>query len=135
LHLGRHIMSFQLTIRTTSEERLYSQRQAVELARIPLEMLRQCEEERLVEARPMPGGQPGYTAADIRRLARVRRLCEELELDLPAVEIVLHLRRQVLGLLAELEEAEARIARREQELLREIRLLRTRYAQETEWSY
>ena len=128
-------MSFQLMIRTGEEEQLYPRLRAAELARLSLEMLRQCEEERLVEARPMVGGQPGYTAADIRRLARVRRLCEELELDLPAVEVVLHLRRQVLGLLAELEEAEARVARREQELLREIRLMRARYAEEPERRY
>lgn len=128
-------MTFQLMIRTTEEERLYPRLHAAELARIPLEMLCQCEEERLVEPRPMPGGQPGYTAADIRQLARVRRLCEELELDLPAVEVILHLRRQVLDLLAELEEAEARIARREQELLREIRLMRARFAEEPDWHH
>ena len=129
-------MSFQLMIQTgEGEERLYPRLRAAELARMSLEMLHRCEEEQLVAARPMVGGQPGYTAADIRRLARVRRLCEELELDMPAVEVVLHLRRQVLGLLAELEEAEARIARREQELLREIRLMRARYAEEPEWGY
>ena len=129
-------MSFQLVIHTgEGEERLYPRLQAAELARMSPEMLRRCEEEQLVAARPMVGGQPGYTAADIRRLARVRRLCEELELDMPAVEVVLHLRRQVLGLLAELEEAEAHIARREQELLREIRLMRARYAEESEWGY
>jgi hypothetical protein len=129
-------MSFQLVIHTgEGEERLYPRLRAAELARMSLEMLHQCEEEQLVAARPMVGGEPGYTAADIRRLARVRRLCEELELDLTAVEVVLHLRRQVLGLLAELEEAEARIARREQELLHEICLMRARYAEEPEWGY
>jgi DNA-binding transcriptional MerR regulator len=123
-------MSFQLIVQTSDEERLYPRLRAAELAQMSLEMLRQCEEERLVEARPMVGGQPGYTAADIRRLARVRRLCAELELDLPAVEVILHLRRQVLALLAEMEEVEARLARREQALLREIRLMRARYAEE-----
>jgi hypothetical protein len=128
-------MTFQLMIQTREEERLYPRLRAAELAQMSLEMLEQCEEERLVETRPMIGGQPGYTAADIRRLARVRRLCEELELGLPAVEVILHLRRQVLGLLAELEEAEERIARREQALLREIRQMRTHYAEEPEWRY
>jgi DNA-binding transcriptional MerR regulator len=128
-------MTFQLIVQTSNQEQLYPRLRAAELAQVSLEMLRQCEEERLVEARPMVGGQPGYTAADIRRLARVRRLCEELELDLPAVEVILHLRRQVLALLAELEEAEARMARREQALLREIRLMRARYAEEPNWSY
>lgn len=128
-------MSFQLVIRTGDEEALYPRPRAAELAQMSLEMLTQCEEEQLVVARLMSGGQPGYTAADIRRLARVRRLCDELGLDLAAVEVVLHLRRQVLALLADLEEREAQMARREQELLREIRRWRGRYAEEPDWGY
>jgi MerR family transcriptional regulator/heat shock protein HspR len=128
-------MAFQLVLQSHDNEALYPRLRAAELAQMSLEMLRQCEEEQLVIARAMSGGQPGYTAADIRRLARVRRLCDELGLDMAAVEVVLHLRRQVLALLDELEQREAQMARREQELLREIRQWRSRYADEPEWGY
>jgi MerR family transcriptional regulator, heat shock protein HspR len=128
-------MTFQLVVQTADDEALYPRLRAAELAQMSLEMLIQCEEEQLVAARAMAGGQPGYTAADIRRLARVRRLCDELGLDLATVEVVLHLRHQVLLLLAELEEREAQMARREQELLGEIRQWRSRYAQEPDWGY
>jgi DNA-binding transcriptional MerR regulator len=102
------------------------------VARISLDFLRLCEEENLLQAKIMAGGQ-GYTPADIRQMARIRRLREDLELDLPAVEVALHLRRQVVELLAQIDEMERQMSKREQELLNEIQQLRRRLASEGEW--
>jgi DNA-binding transcriptional MerR regulator len=102
------------------------------MARISLEFLSECETERLVEIRLTAGGEKGYSPADIRRLNRIRRLCEDLELNLPAVEVVLNLRQQVLDLHTHMAELERLMREREQELLQEIRQLR-RLAAEADW--
>lgn len=81
----------------------------------------------------LPGGGAGYTAADIRRLARIRRLRQSLELDMPAVEVVLHLRRQVIELRSLLGQLEMEMEQREQLRLREIQELRRQLAQEMKW--
>jgi len=54
-------------------------------------------------------------------------------LDLPAVEVALHLRRQVVDLLSQIEQMERHMSKREQELLNEIQQLRRRLASEGEW--
>ncbi|RMG92505.1 MAG: MerR family transcriptional regulator [Chloroflexi bacterium] len=126
-------MTFQLIIRASENEPIYSRAVAARLANISPELLRRCEEERLIQARRMTGGGYGYTVADIRQLARIRRLLEDLELDLPAIEVILHLRQQVVSLLQQIEELEQQMARREQELLAEIQHLRRQLAQEAVW--
>jgi DNA-binding transcriptional MerR regulator len=126
-------MAHQLTIRSIEEEPLYSRQVAAQLARISLEFLQRCEREQFVRPRSMPGGGVGYTVADIRRLARVRRLRYSLGLDLPAVEVVLHLRRQVVELQTDLARLEMEMEQREQAWLREIQELRRQLAQEVKW--
>jgi DNA-binding transcriptional MerR regulator len=83
----------------------------------------------------MVGGGEGYSPADIRQLLRIRRLQEDLGLDLPAVEVVLHMRRQMLDLLAQLDDVERRKRQRERELLAEIQRLRRYLAEGSEWSW
>ena len=75
----------------------------------------------------------GMSAEDVRRLARIRSLHEDLGLDIYAVEVVLRMRRQVVQLLDQMEEIEQRSARREEYLLGEIRTLHRRLAQESDW--
>lgn len=99
---------------------------AAQLARVSVEFLDRCEAEELVQPRRLAGVEGGYTADDIERLSQIRRLHVMLGLDLDAVDVVLHLREQVLALLARLEDLEARFARREQELMDEISDLRHR---------
>jgi len=126
-------MPFNLTVRIRDDEPFYTRSVAAQVARISLDFLRLCEEENLLQAKIMAGGGQGYTPADIRQMARIRRLREDLELDLPAVEVALHLRRQVVELLAQIDEMERQMSKREQELLNEIQQLRRRLASEGEW--
>lgn len=126
-------MATKLTIHYSEEETLYTRPVAAELARVSLDFLRRCEREQLVQPRSLPGGEVGYTTDDIRHLARVRRLRHSLELDLPAVEIVLHLRRQVVDLQAYMAQLELEMEQREQEWLREVQELRRQLAQEINW--
>lgn len=126
-------MPFNLTVRIRDDEPFYTRSVAAQVARISLDFLRLCEQENLLQAKIMAGGGHGYTPADIRQMARIRRLREDLELDLPAVEVALHLRRQVVDLLAQIDEMERQMSKREQVLLDEIQQLRRRLATEAEW--
>ena len=126
--------SFNIVVRSNKEEEpIYSRTVAARLARVSLDFLQRCEQERLIQTHVTRGGKRGYTAADVEQLARIRRLREGLELDLAAVEVILHLRQRVLELLKEIETMERRHARREQELLNEIHRLRRRLAEEAIW--
>ena len=116
------------------EEPRYTRIVAAQLAEISLEFLERCETERLVRVRVMRGGVPGYSAHEIRNLARIGRLHQQLELDFPALEVVLHMRRQVLGLREQMERVEQEMVRREERLLRELAALRRLVAEETDRS-
>lgn len=126
-------MAYQLIIHSEEDEPLYSRQITAQLAHISIDFLLRCEVEQFVQPRRLPGGEVGYTAADIRRLAMVRRLRYSLDLELPAVEVVLHLRRQVIDLQSYLEELETEMERRENEWLQEIRELRSRLSEEGNW--
>ena len=128
-------MSYKLTIRSRDDEPVYTRLVAVQLAQVSLDFLCLCEEEGLIQVQGMAGGGQGYSVADIRHLVRIHRLHEDVGLDLPAVEVTLNLRRQVLDLMAQIEELEQRMAQREQELLDEIGRLRRRLAVEADWRW
>jgi DNA-binding transcriptional MerR regulator len=115
------------------DEPRYTRILAAQLASISLELLERCETERLIEVRITQGGQPGYSAHDIRQLALIRRLHEDLELDFPALEVVLNMRRQLLDLQGQVDEIERQVIEREERLTREVVNLRRRLADEAEW--
>jgi len=115
------------------DEPRYTRILAAQLASISLELLERCETERLIEVRIIQGDQPGYSARDIRQLSLIRRLHEDLELDFPALEVVLNLRRQLLGLQEQLEELERQMTEREERHMREVVKLRRHMADEAEW--
>ena len=117
--------------RPLEDEMLYEREMARQLARISADLLRQCEAERLVQPRRRNG--TGYSAADIRELARIRRLRDDLGLNLDAIEVALHMRRQILNLQTELARMKRQADRRERELLTEIQTLRRHLADEARW--
>jgi DNA-binding transcriptional MerR regulator len=125
-------MAFNLIIRPREDEPLYSPEVTARLARVPLELLQRCRRRRLLPARYTADGREGYSAADIREVARIRRLRADLGLDWDSLEVVLNLRRQVVHLLDEVNEMERRLLQREQALRQEIRELRRHLAQDAD---
>jgi DNA-binding transcriptional MerR regulator len=119
--------------RALEKEPRYTRSVAARMARISLELLIQCEQEDLIQLQVMRGGGRGLNRQDVRRLARVRRLHEDLELELPAIEIVLGMRQRMIDLMRQLDETERLMAKREEELLAEIRALRRWVAEDYAW--
>jgi len=116
------------------EEPRYTRMVAAQLAEVSLEFVERCEIERLIQVRVMRGGIPGYSAREIRELTRIGRLHEQLGLDFPGLEVVLHMRRQVLDLREQMERLEQEMAQREERLLRELAALRRVVAEEIDGS-
>jgi DNA-binding transcriptional MerR regulator len=117
-------MPFEIMLRAENDEPLYLRSLAVKMARITPDFLILCEQEGLVQSRTMTGGGKGFDLSTIRQLALIRRLNQELELDLETIDLVIHLRRQILALYREIENLEQRSRQREENLLAEIQALR-----------
>lgn len=118
------MMTFQLMLRAEDDEPLYFRSLAARMAHVSLDFLILCEREGLIKERAMTGGGTGYTIRTIRQLSRIHRLHHDLELDLETIDLVLHLRGQIVDLQARLEQVEKRARQREQQLLVELRELR-----------
>lgn len=115
------------------DEPRYTRIVTAQLAEISIEFLERCEIEQLVQTRIIRGGTPGYSARDIRRIARIARLYEDLGLDFSSLEIVLNMREQILELREQIELLERERARREEQLLNELAALRRQMALESKW--
>ena len=111
----------------------YTRDLAAQLADISLDFLERCENERLIEISIKSSDQPGYSVRDIRRLTIIRNLHENLELDFPALEVVLNMRRQLLDLQQQLDDMERQSIEREEQLRRQMINLRRRLADDAEW--
>ncbi len=115
------------------DEPRYTRVSAAQLADISIVFLERCESERLIQVRVLRGGKAGYSARDIRELARIGRLHSDLELDFPAIEVVLNMRQQLLDLQEQLEKIDRDVVQREERLTRELVDLRRRLAAESGW--
>lgn len=127
-------MPFNIVIHSPDDQEplLYSRNDAARLARVSVSFWRLCEQEGLVHARRMVGGGKGYHPEDIERMAIIRRLHEDLELDMSSLEVVLQMRQRILELLDEVEDMELMARQRERELLAQLRALRQRLANEVD---
>ncbi len=82
---------------------------AASLANCHPQTLRHYERLGLVAPRRTRGNVRLYTEEDIEQLRRIHRLMDDLGVNLAAVEVILHMREQILRLQAELEELRARV--------------------------
>ena len=119
-----------IEIRSDSREKIHSLTSTAQIARVTIEFVGECERENLIHA-TIVHGQKGYNYEALRRLIRIRHLHQDLGLDLNAVDCILRMRRQIAMLQQQLNDMEARMLQREQELVNEIQNLRKRLAQET----
>ena len=76
---------------------------AASLAQCHPQTLRHYERLGLVTPQRTRGNVRLYTDRDIEQLKRIQRLMEDLGVNLAGVEIVLHMREQILSLRAEVE--------------------------------
>lgn len=112
----------------------YTRALAAQLADISIDFLAKCESERLIEIRVMQADEPKYSARDIRRLALIGRLHDVLGINLGDLEVVLHLRTQLLDMQEQMQDLERQHTIREERLLRELAELRQRLAEDADWA-
>jgi DNA-binding transcriptional MerR regulator len=117
-------MANSLMIRFLDNDRIFSRAVAAELARVSPDFLVECERAGLLRPGPLPGGGEGYTPQDIVEICRIRRLQQDLGLDLDAIEVVLHMRRRMVEIIDEMSVLEAQMWEREQQMRSEIHRLR-----------
>lgn len=116
-----------------ANEPRFSRAVAIELTNINLEFLDRCEKENLIETQAPNDRDPAYSLQDIRRMALIYRLHEILGVHVADLEIVLHLRQQVLDLLQQVEDLERLWIEREEQLVGELTTLRMQFADEGDW--
>jgi hypothetical protein len=117
-------MPFELMLRATDEESIYIRSLAARMARVSINFLIRCEEEGLVNAQVMTGGGTGFSIRTIEQLNLIHRLHQELDLDLETIDLIIHMRCQIIDLQEQLDQVERRARQREQKLLVELRELR-----------
>jgi DNA-binding transcriptional MerR regulator len=100
------------------QDKLYAPAQAAYMAMVTLDFLAAVEQEGLLIRKTTARGGSGFTLEDVRRLVIIRRLHEDLRLDLPSIDVILHLREKVEELAGrrrnlerEMEEMEHRMER------------------------
>lgn len=103
------------------EKRLLNQAEAARATALDLAVVRLCADSGIVAPHE------GYGEDDLAELRRVRRLMSDLELDQPAIEIILRMRRQMLSL-------QAQVARLERDLRTARRPARTLAWVDADWS-
>jgi hypothetical protein len=125
-------MPFEIMLRAEDDRPLYIRSIAIRMARVTSDFLTLCEQAGLIRAQVMTGGGMGFDIRTIQRLATIHRLYRELDLDFETIDLVLHMRRQIIDLHRQLDELERRADQREQALLAEIQDLRGRQVMDIE---
>lgn len=88
-------MTYEIIHYPQDKNTLYRPAQAAHMACVTLDFLTAVEQEGLLLQKTTSRGKTGYTLADVQRLVVIRRLHEDLRLDLQAIDVVLHLRDKV----------------------------------------
>lgn len=120
-------------VRHEDKEPVYTPAGAAALAGISLSELETFQRAGLIDPRTLSDGTIAYSVRDVHELACIARLQDEIELDLETVEVVLHLRTQVLEAYHKMEALRRSFVQREQELLATINQLRRSEASEASW--
>lgn len=83
-------------------ERYYTIKAAAELCGLHEQSLRMYERRGLIAPRRSRGNIRRFSDADVERIRFIKRLVDELGVNLAAVEVILHMREQLLEMQAEL---------------------------------
>ncbi len=92
------------------EQRLYTIGVAAQLAGLHEQSLRMYERRGLVTPRRSKGNIRLYSAEDIDQIRFIRRLIDDLGVNLAGVEVIIQMRRQLLDAQLALDELRAELA-------------------------
>jgi DNA-binding transcriptional MerR regulator len=98
------------------EKTVYVSFQAAYIACVALDFLLACEQEGLITPQYRAKGITGYTLKEIERLQIIRRLHEDLNLNFPAIDVILHLREQIEELAEQRSSIERKLLEQQAEL-------------------
>ncbi|GAB4126939.1 MAG: hypothetical protein Fur005_41680 [Roseiflexaceae bacterium] len=87
----------------TINERTYTIKIAAELCGMHEQSLRMYERRGLINPRRSPGNFRYYSDSDIEQIRFIKRLIDDLGVNLAGVEVILHMRRQMLDMQQELD--------------------------------
>lgn len=91
----------------SGEPRTYSIKVAAQLSGMHEQTLRLYERRGLLAPARTRGNIRRYSDADIEQIRFIKRLVDDLGVNLAGVEVIIQLRRQILDLRAELEDVRA----------------------------
>jgi DNA-binding transcriptional MerR regulator len=115
------------------EQTRYSAETVAEMAGVSLAELARYAGEGIVQPHRTSDGSPAYSLADLREVASAARLRREVDLDLETLEVIMHLRRQVVESHRQMEALRRSFMQRERDLLEIINQLRQQMAVEARW--
>ena len=95
-----------------SDRPMFTIRIAAQLVGVHQQTLRAYERDGLVFPARSPGRQRLYSQADIDRLCEIRRLIEDLGVNLPGADIIIRQREEIRALKAENEQLRDELALR-----------------------
>lgn len=84
------------------EKQSYTIKVAAELCGLHEQSLRMYERRGLIAPRRSPGNIRRFTDADVERVRFIKRLIDDLGVNLAAVEVILHMREQLVEVQQEL---------------------------------
>jgi MerR family transcriptional regulator/heat shock protein HspR len=85
------------------EDRFYTIKIAAELCGMHEQSLRMYERRGLIAPQRSPGNIRHYSDADVDRIRFIKRLVDDLGVNLAGVEVILHMRQQLVDAQRELE--------------------------------
>ncbi len=92
------------------KQRYYTIKSAAALCGMHEQSLRLYERRGLIRPQRTPGNIRRYTESDIEQIRFIKRLIDDLGVNLAGVEVILHLRRQLIETQRELEELRSRLS-------------------------
>ncbi len=92
------------------KQRYYTIKSAAALCGMHEQSLRLYERRGLIRPQRTSGNIRRYTESDIEQIRFIKRLIDDLGVNLAGVEVILHLRRQLIETQRELEELRSRLS-------------------------
>lgn len=120
-------------VRAAEAEPRVSANRAAAMAGADPDLLEICRREGLIYPERGPDGGPRYSPADVQRLTAIARLREEAQMDLETIEVVMHLRQQLVEVHCQMDALRRAFLQREQELLETISRLEQSLSSEASW--